>query len=54
MLFPLDPLIMPALVYLCPKDDLPLLCEYVPLSLIIGIISRKLKSIETWNREVLA
>ena len=51
ILFQLDPLIMPALVYICPKDDLPLLCEYVPLSLFIGNISYKLTTMETLNKE---
>ena len=43
MLFSLDPLIIPVLVYICPRDDLPLLCEYVPLSLIIGIVTSNLE-----------
>ena len=53
MLFNLDPLIMPVLVYICPRDDLPLLCEYVPLSLIIGIVTNNLvKAYNFDKREV--
>ena len=47
MLFHLDPLIMPVLVYICPRDDLPLLCGHVPLSLIIGIVINNLE--KTYN-----
>ena len=51
MLFHLDPLLMPTLVYICPRDDLPLLCDYVPLSLIIGTITYRLQAIVNLQKE---
>ena len=50
MMFPLDPLLMPTLVYICPRDDLPLLCDYVPLSLIMGMSTYRLGTLETLKK----
>ena len=36
--FTLDPLMVPVVVYLCPKDDLPLLCDHVPAYMVIAAI----------------
>ncbi len=42
--FQLDPLMVPLFVYLCPKDDLPVLCDHVPLYMVIAVICHTLES----------
>ncbi len=42
--FNLDPLMVPLFVYLCPKDDLPVLCDNVPLYIVIAVICHALQS----------
>ena len=40
----MDPFLVRDMIYVCPRDDLPLLCQYVPLGLVFGWISDKLKN----------
>ena len=40
--FNLDPLMVSLFVYLCPKDDLPFLCDHVPLYMVIAVICHTL------------
>ena len=42
--FNLDPLMVPLFVYLCPKNDLPVLCDHVPLYMVIAVICHALQS----------
>ena len=44
-LLKLDPLLAPTLLYICPKEDLPLLCDHVQLNLFIAIVFHNLNSI---------
>ena len=43
-LFSLDLYLVQDMIYVCPRDDLPLLCQYVPIGLVFGWLSDKLKS----------
>ena len=42
--FALDPLLIPVVVYLCPKDDLPILCDHVPIYMVIAVINHTLST----------
>ena len=42
--FALDPLMLPVVIYLCPKDDLPFLCDHVPIYMVIAVINHTLKT----------
>ena len=53
-LFSLDPYLICSLLYVCPRRELPLLCSYVPLGLMFGIMGRNIPnhtaSIESWKQ----
>ncbi len=42
--FNLDPLMVVLFVYLCPEDNLPVLCDHVPLYMVIAVICHTLQS----------
>ncbi len=42
--FALDPFLLPVVVYLCPKDDLPILCDHVPIYMVIAVINHTLST----------
>ena len=48
--FQLDQLLVPVVVYLSPKDNLPLLCDYVPLNVILAVINLELDSKSSLGR----
>ena len=54
-LFYLDPYLVCGLLYVCPRQDIPLLCHYVPLGLMFGIMGHNIPSacnanIKSWQR----
>ena len=53
-LLSLDPFLVCALLYVCPRQELPLLCGYVSLGLMFGImaynIASNTASIHSWKQ----
>ncbi len=52
-LLKLDPLLEPTLLYICPKEELPFLCDHVQLNLLIAIVVYNLNQIPQYEDEVL-
>lgn len=48
-LFPLDPLLMFAVAYICPVDDLADLCGNIDLPYAMAIVAKKLDNIHCFS-----
>ena len=44
--FSSDPILISTVIYLCPDNDLPLLCD-VPLHMIVAFLNHKLKGMDS-------
>ena len=45
--FSTDPILISTVIYLCPDNDLQLLCDYVPLNMIVAFLNHKLKGMDS-------
>ena len=51
LLFPLDPLLVFAVAYICPKCDIADLCDNIYLPYAIALVAKKLDSVQTSARD---